>query len=99
MRTLRGMVAVVTGASGGIGEAISVALAREGVKLLLAGRNEERLDLVAERARDLSPGVETFAGDLSEDGPIQALADRAQKAFGGVSILIHSIGLFLAGPI
>ena len=99
MRTLRGSVAVITGASGGIGEAISIALAKEGVRLLLAGRSEEKLDMVAERARDLSPGVETFAGDLSEDGAIRALADRAQKAFGGVSILLHSIGLFLAGPI
>lgn len=99
MRTLRGSVAVITGASGGIGEAISIALAREGVKLLLAGRSTEKLEIVAERARDLSPGVETFAGDLADDEVIRALADRAQKAFGGASILIHSIGLFLAGPI
>jgi short-subunit dehydrogenase len=99
MNTFRGTVAVITGASGGIGEALSIALAREGARLLLAGRSEEKLDRVAERARDLSPSVETFTGDLSEDGALHALADRARTAFGGVNVLIHSIGLFLAGPI
>lgn len=98
MRMLRGSVAVITGASGGIGEAIAIALAREGARLLLAGRSADKLDAVAERARDLSPSVETFVGDLAEDVQVQALADRAMAAFGGVDILIHSIGLFLGGP-
>ena len=60
-------MAVITGASGGIGEAIAIQLAREGARLLLNGRSAEKLDLVAERARDLTPGVETFAADLAED--------------------------------
>jgi short-subunit dehydrogenase len=64
---LTGKVAVITGASGGIGEAIAMGLAREGARLLLAGRSAERLDLVAERARDFSPGVETFAADFTDD--------------------------------
>ena len=98
MNTFRGQVAVITGASGGIGEAIAVQLARGGARLVLAGRSAERLDLVAERARDLSPKVETFAADLAEDAQVRALADRALEAFGRVDLLIHSIGLFLGGP-
>jgi NADP-dependent 3-hydroxy acid dehydrogenase YdfG len=94
---IRGKVAVVTGASGGIGESIAVGLAREGVRLLLAGRSAERLDLVAERARDFSPRVETFAADLTDDDRIQALAMRSTEMFGGVDILIHSIGYFAGG--
>ena len=94
---LTGKVAVITGASGGIGEAIAVALAREGVRLLLAGRNAEQLDRVAERARDLSPRVETFAADLTDDDRVHALAARAVGAFGGVDILIHCIGYFAGG--
>lgn len=97
MSTFRGTVAVVTGASSGIGEALSIALAREGARLLLAGRSAERLEAVAEHARDLSPGVEIFAADLAEDGQVEVLADRALAAFGGVDVLIHSIGLFLGG--
>lgn len=99
MRPFRGTVAVVTGASGGIGEAIAMALAREGARLVLAGRSADKLELVAERARDLSPGVEVFAADLAEDEHLQALAARAVGVFGGVNLLIHAIGLFLAGPI
>lgn len=94
---IMGKVAVITGASGGIGEAIAVALAREGARLLLAGRSAERLDLVAERARDFSPRVETFAADLTEDVRIHALAMRAVEAFGSVDFLIHSIGYFAGG--
>jgi NAD(P)-dependent dehydrogenase (short-subunit alcohol dehydrogenase family) len=93
----RGKVAVVTGASSGIGEAIATGLAQEGARLLLSGRNAETLDLVAERARDFSPGVEIFAADLAEDDQVRALASQAVNAFGGVDVLIHSIGLFLAG--
>ncbi|HKI04643.1 MAG TPA: SDR family oxidoreductase [Thermoanaerobaculia bacterium] len=99
MNGFRGTVAVITGASGGIGGAIAIALAKEGARLLLAGRDAEKLEMIAERARDLSPGVEIFAADLSEDEPVRALADRAQAAFGGVNVLIHSIGIFLAGPV
>lgn len=95
----RGTVAVITGASGGIGEAVAVALAREGARLLLSGRSAEKLDLVAERARDLSPAVETFAADLADDEHVHELAARAVGAFGGVDLLIHSLGLFVGGPI
>jgi NAD(P)-dependent dehydrogenase (short-subunit alcohol dehydrogenase family) len=98
MNELRGKVALITGASGGIGEAIAIQLARAGARLMLSGRNGEKLDLVAERGRDLSPKVETFAADLAEDAQVRALADRAVAAYGGVDLLIHSIGLFLGGP-
>jgi NAD(P)-dependent dehydrogenase (short-subunit alcohol dehydrogenase family) len=98
MNTFRGQVAVITGASGGIGEAMAMQLARGGARLLLTGRSAERLDLVAERARDLSPGVETFAADLAEDSQVRALASHALGVFGKVDLLIHSIGLFLGGP-
>jgi NAD(P)-dependent dehydrogenase (short-subunit alcohol dehydrogenase family) len=98
MNTFRGQTAVITGASGGIGEAIAIQLARGGARLLLTGRSAERLDLVAERARDLSPGVEIFVADLAEDAQVRALAKHALGVFGRVDLLIHSIGLFLGGP-
>jgi NADP-dependent 3-hydroxy acid dehydrogenase YdfG len=94
---LMGKVAVIIGASGGIGESVAVGLAREGARLLLAGRSAERLDLVAERAQDFSPRVETFAADLTDDDRTHALATRAVATFGGVDILIHSIGYFAGG--
>ncbi|MFL6263110.1 MAG: SDR family oxidoreductase [Thermoanaerobaculia bacterium] len=99
MRGFRGKVVVITGASGGIGEAIAIQLAREGARLMLNGRSAEKLDLLTERARDLSPSVEAFAADLAEDDQVRALADRALAAFGGVDILIHSVGLFVGGSL
>ncbi|HSR92984.1 MAG TPA: SDR family NAD(P)-dependent oxidoreductase, partial [Gemmatimonadales bacterium] len=94
---LAGKVAVITGASGGIGEAIALALAREGARLVLAGRNAERLDLVATRARDSSPSVEIFAADLTDDDQVHALTARVVEVFGVVDVLIHSIGYFAGG--
>lgn len=99
MNSFRGKVALITGASGGIGEAVAIQLAREGAWLMLSGRSAEKLDLVAERARDLSPGVETFAADLAADDQVFTLAGRTLAAFGGVDILIHSIGLFVGGSL
>ena len=52
---------------------------------------------MAERARDFSPRVETFAADLTDDDRIHALATHAVRAFGGIDILIHSIGYFAGG--
>ena len=62
MSAFAGQAAVVTGASSGIGEAISMALAREGARLLLSGRSTEKLDQVADQARAFSPAVETWCG-------------------------------------
>ncbi len=97
MNALFDKAAVVTGASSGIGAAIAAALAGEGARLLLSGRSAEKLEQVATGAREHSPAVETFAADLAEDEAVRDLAARAQTAFGGVDVLVHSIGLFAAG--
>ncbi len=86
---LKEQTALITGASGGIGSAIAHALAEEGVRLFLVGRNLEKLTVAGE----------TFQADLTDDGQLRATAARVREVFGGVDILIHSIGLFRAGPI
>lgn len=97
MTAFEGKAAVITGASGGIGEAIAVELARGGARLLLSGRSAGKLERVAERCRAFSDDVEFFAADLAEDDSIRALTERALAAFGGVDLLIHSIGFFRGG--
>lgn len=89
MIDLKGQVALITGASGGIGSAIARALASEGVRLFLVGRDPERLNELA--------GAEVFRADLTDDAQLQATADRAREVFGGVDLLVHSIGLFRGG--
>lgn len=90
MIDLEGQVALITGASGGIGSAIARALASEGVRLFLVGRDPGRLNEPA--------GAEVFRADLTDDAQLQATADRVREVFGGVDLLVHSIGLFRGGP-
>lgn len=97
--SLARQVAVVTGASGAIGGAVAAALAAEGVHLLLSGRDAEKLDELADRLRSGGVRTETHASDLAEKGGAEALAGRARSAFGGVDVLVHSLGLFAAGRI
>lgn len=85
---MKNQVALITGASGGIGSAIASALAKEGVRLFLVGRHPEKLT-----------GGEAFRADLTDDAQLRATAAKVREVFGGVDLLIHSIGLFRAGPI
>lgn len=84
---MKDQVALITGASGGIGSAIASALAKEGVRLFLVGRDLEKLT-----------GGEAFQADLTDDAQLRATAARVREVYGGVDLLIHSIGLFRAGP-
>ena len=81
--------ALITGAGGGIGSAIAAALAEEGARLFLVDRNPERLTV---------PG-EVFQADLTDDARLRAAAERVREVYGGVDILVHTIGLFRGGPI
>ncbi len=96
MTAFEGKVAVITGASGGIGEAIAVELARGGARLLLSGRSAEKLERVADQCRVFSADAKFFAADLAEDEAVRALTERALDS-GGVDLLIHSIGFFRGG--
>jgi NADP-dependent 3-hydroxy acid dehydrogenase YdfG len=87
---LTNQIAVVTGASSGIGRAIALALGAQGATLCLLGRNVTALQLMA-------PRVARFVVDLSDESRIHEVAIRLQKELGGVDILIHSAGVFLPG--
>jgi NAD(P)-dependent dehydrogenase (short-subunit alcohol dehydrogenase family) len=89
---LDGRVALVTGASGGIGEPLARALGACGARLGLVGRRLEALEAVTQGIGSPSRGVSSYAFNLSDDAQIQALARRVQEDLGGVDILIHSAG-------
>jgi NADP-dependent 3-hydroxy acid dehydrogenase YdfG len=90
--TLKGQIALVTGASGGIGSAITSALAEQGVALCLSGRDDRKLDAVASRLRAASPRVDYRPMDLTNDGEIQGLAQFVTEQFGRLDILVHCAG-------
>ena len=93
LRPLAGSAAIVTGAGSGIGRAITMALAREGMRVLLVGRREEPLRETARLAR-IPPGL--VAADLATQEGIAAVAHAAPPA---LRVLVHSAGLFLRGPV
>ncbi len=90
---IRGRVALVTGGSGGIGEAVALALAAEGVRLAVAARNVERCEAVAAEAkRQGAQDARGFALDLNDGASIAAMLERVREAFGEVDIAVLNGG-------
>jgi 3-oxoacyl-[acyl-carrier protein] reductase len=90
---IRGKVALVTGASSGLGAAVALALAREGVRLALAARRLERLEEIAGDARAAgAPDARAFRVDLADSASIHAMFDGIRRVFGGIDILVANGG-------
>ena len=90
---LKGRAAIVTGAAGGIGEKICIALADMGINLAISGRNAEKLRALAERLEARGVQTRVCAGDLRALTFIQEILDTARQAFGGIDILINNAGI------
>ncbi len=90
MFDLTGKTALVTGATGGIGEAIAKALHGAGATVAISGRNEEKLKTLAAA---LGSGVHVIPADLSTPEGTDKLADDATKAMERVDILVNNAGL------
>lgn len=93
---LRGQLAVVTGASSGIGRALSLALAAEGAALSLIGRDEARLQAVAAEAQSQAPKVMWHRVDVGRYDEVEAYARLLAHA--PIGVLVHSAGLYARGP-
>ena len=91
---LQGKVAIITGASEGIGKATAAALAREGAKVAICARRQDVLDQAAEaiRAASGSKDVLAVAADVSAPGQIEALFQRVIDTWGGVDIVVNNAG-------
>jgi NAD(P)-dependent dehydrogenase (short-subunit alcohol dehydrogenase family) len=89
-------VAIVTGASSGVGEASALALAREGYAVVLAGRRKELLESVAKKA---GPGARTLAvpTDVSDPAAIRSLFARTKETFGRLDVLFNNAGIGAPG--
>jgi len=96
---LENRVAVITGASGGIGTAIARVLAREGAQLCLIGRNAELLRAVARGVDGSLNCLSIHVADLGVDEDIDRLAAEVNAICGGVDVLVHSAGVISVGEI
>lgn len=97
MTNLTNQVALLTGASSGIGRAIALALAAEGTTLWLVGRVREKLDAVAEAARRLASEVCCIQMDLVHDEDIFDVATRLRQEIGYIDLLVHCAGEIVLG--
>jgi 3-oxoacyl-[acyl-carrier protein] reductase len=90
-------VVVITGPAKGMGAAITLAFAREGARLVLAGRDLAAIEAVAEQARALGVPAIVVACDLTVAAQTEALAAAALQAYGGIDVLVNVAGG--SGPI
>ncbi len=91
---LRDKVAIITGASSGIGEGVARALAEAGMKLVLTARRETLLD---ELAAKLPTEVVTVAGDMADAALPQKLIDTAVERFGSCDVVFNNAGVMIVG--
>jgi len=87
-----GKAAIVTGAGTGIGRAIALALAREGAKVVVAGRRREKLEEVAQAIRRAGGEAVVTVCDVSIEADSQRVVKDAEEAFGRVNVLVNNAG-------
>jgi NADP-dependent 3-hydroxy acid dehydrogenase YdfG len=97
--TLEGKVALVTGASSGIGEATAVALANEGAAVALGARRADRLESLRERIESGGGRAVAIETDITDEDQAHSFVDSAREQLGGIDILVNNAGVMLLGPV
>ena len=98
MQELRGKTAVVTGGGSGIGRGIALALAGEGMNIVIADVREASAEAVAQEARQIGPGALAVQTDVRRGSDVDQLADAAFGEFGRVELLVQVAGVLHAEP-
>ena len=96
---LNGKVAVITGASKGLGKAMAVALSEAGASIALVSRDAEELNAVKHTLEDRGGKAQVFPTDLCAEDQIRKLENDVMGAFNGVDILINNAGINLRKPL
>ena len=99
MASLTGKIAIVTGASSGIGEATALALAAEGAKVALVARRADRLEALTKRIQASGGEALALVADISDDTQAHDIVHKTQAVWGKVDILINNAGVMLLGAI
>lgn len=96
---LAGKVAIVTGASAGIGAATAIALATEGAQVVIGARRAERLAAVAHQIETNGGKAITIITDVTDEMQVHNLVGQTHSTFGRVDILVNNAGIALTGNI
>jgi len=94
-----GKVALVTGATSGIGQACAIAFARAGASVVCVGRKSSALEEIETRITETGPGVLTIEADLVDTEAPARVVENALKVFGGIDVLVNSAGHISNGTI
>jgi NADP-dependent 3-hydroxy acid dehydrogenase YdfG len=86
-------VVIITGASSGIGEATAKLLAKQGARLVLAARREDRLQILQKEIEELGGKAVYQVTDVTDSAQVEELAKLAQDTFGSVDVLVNNAGL------
>lgn len=99
-KILQDKIAIVTGGAQGLGEAMSLRLAREGCKVVIADINEEGIRETEQRIKDLYGG-ETLGmvTDVTKEEDVERLVDETVKKFGRLDIMVSNAGILIAQPV
>jgi 3-oxoacyl-[acyl-carrier protein] reductase len=92
-RFLQGRVALVTGASRGIGRAIAERLAARGAKVACVATTAERARETAGRCSTLTEGAQAYGCDVGSTPAVAALVEQVQKEMGGLDVLVNNAGI------
>jgi NAD(P)-dependent dehydrogenase (short-subunit alcohol dehydrogenase family) len=95
---LEGKVALVTGASRGLGKAISLALAQAGARVILTARDAERLGQTADEVRALGATAAVVPADVTREQDVAALRQTVARDFGRLQILVNNAGMNIRKP-
>ncbi|MEU3961264.1 SDR family oxidoreductase [Streptomyces buecherae] len=98
-KPLIGRVAVITGASSGIGAATAEHLAELGATVAILARRAERLDAVSSRIKKRGGTTLTLVADVTDAATVQSAADRVAYELGGADLLFNNAGLMLPAPV
>jgi 3-oxoacyl-[acyl-carrier protein] reductase len=93
MNNLKNKNALITGAGKGIGKAIAIALAKEGVNVILVARTQDEIESVAVKARSLRVKALAITADVADINSVNAAVEKALTEFGTIDILINNAGI------
>lgn len=95
MQDLTGKIAIITGASSGIGEAAARLLAKEGVNVVLVARRKNRIDELAAEIGNAAIAIPT---DIADMAAVKAMIAQVKNRFGGIDLLFNNAGMGVNGP-
>ncbi|MCL0031950.1 SDR family oxidoreductase [Dehalococcoidia bacterium] len=88
-------VALITGSGRGMGRAIALGLAKNGVRIALTGRNQDLLSKVAKEIKDMGGNSKTFLLDVTDDYQAEVVSQKVVEDWGSIDILVNNAGVIL----